>query len=61
LPRVVQHALDLSREVIAEAKAIADKKPQPPTSHFAKEVVDQTERHAGLLEAALAPKVNGAV
>lgn len=53
LPRVLEHSLELLREVVSEADAIAEENPQPPVYHFAREVRHLASRHVEQLEQAL--------
>ncbi len=57
LPRILERTIELLREVVLEATAVAGQNPQPPIYHFAKEVLSLSERHAELLTGALESKV----
>ncbi len=57
LPRILERTAELLREVISEATAIAAHDSQPPIYHFAKEVLNLTERHVELLTDARGAKV----
>ncbi len=50
LPRIADRSHDLLVKIVAEAEAIADRDPNAPVFHFAKEVVNLTKRHVKLLE-----------
>ena len=60
LPRILERSVELLRKVIAEAAAIAARDSQAPVYHFAKEVLNLTERHVERQEDALGTKANPA-
>jgi len=60
LPRILERTIQLQREVISEATAIAARAPRSPIYHFAKEVLNLTERHVELLADSLGSKANTA-
>lgn len=60
LPRIVERSIELLRHVTAEAGAIADRDSGAPVYHFAKEVLNLTQRHLELLEEAIGAKAETA-
>jgi hypothetical protein len=60
LPRIVERSIELLRHVTAEARAIADRDSGAPVYHFAREVLNLTQRHVESLEKALGAKAETA-
>jgi hypothetical protein len=60
LPRILLRAMELLREIDAEADTISTRDPRPPVFHFAKEVQNLARRHVEFLEGALGTKVESA-
>ncbi len=60
LPRILERSVELLRQVIAEADAISGRDSGAPVYHFAREVLNLTQRHVESLEEALGAKAETA-
>ena len=60
LPRILERSIELLQDVIAEADAIAARDSQAPVYHFAREVLNLTQKHVEMLENAVGTKTETA-
>lgn len=59
LPRVLERAAELLERMAKEANVIAQREPEAPVFHFAKEVAHLAQRHLGKVRDALTMKAAG--